>query len=63
MRIQVSLPQTPLQAGGLSFVNKRLAEFNEIYLADDLSLDRKVASKFLPDVFTDDPERMARFER
>jgi len=35
----------------------------EICLADDLSLDRKVASKFLPDVFTDDPERMARFER
>jgi serine/threonine protein kinase len=35
----------------------------EIYLADDLSLDRKVALKFLPDVFTGDPERMARFER
>ena len=35
----------------------------EVYLADDLSLDRKVALKFLPDVFTGDPERMARFER
>ena len=35
----------------------------EVYLADDLSLDRKVALKFLPDLFTGDPERMARFER
>jgi Tol biopolymer transport system component/predicted Ser/Thr protein kinase len=35
----------------------------EVYLADDLNLNRKVALKFLPDVFTGDPERMARFER
>ena len=35
----------------------------EIYLADDLLLDRKVALKFLPEAFTSDPERMARFER
>src|SRR5512144_1802970 len=35
----------------------------EVYAADDLSLDRKVALKFLPDAFTGDPERMARFER
>jgi serine/threonine protein kinase len=35
----------------------------EVYLAEDQSLDRKVALKFLPDVFTGDPERMARFER
>jgi serine/threonine protein kinase len=35
----------------------------EVYLAEDLSLDREVALKFLPDVFTGDPERMARFER
>ena len=33
----------------------------EVYVADDLSLDRKVALKFLPDAFTGDPERMARF--
>jgi serine/threonine protein kinase len=35
----------------------------EVYVADDLNLNRKVALKFLPDVFTGDPERMARFER
>ena len=35
----------------------------EVYLADDTTLDRKVALKFLPDAFTGDPERMARFER
>ena len=35
----------------------------EVYLAEDLSLDRKVALKFLPEAFTSDPERMARFER
>jgi serine/threonine protein kinase len=35
----------------------------EVYLADDLNLNRKVALKFLPDVFTGDAERMARFER
>ena len=35
----------------------------EVYLADDLNLNRKVALKFLPDIFTGDPERMARFER
>ena len=35
----------------------------EVYLADDLSLDRKVALKFLPEIFTGDCEWMARFER
>ena len=35
----------------------------EVYVADDLNLNRKVALKFLPDVFTGNPERMARFER
>ena len=35
----------------------------EVYLADDLNLNRRVALKFLPDAFTGDPERMARFER
>jgi serine/threonine protein kinase len=35
----------------------------EVYLADDLNLNRKVALKFLPDAFAGDPERMVRFER
>jgi serine/threonine protein kinase/Tol biopolymer transport system component len=35
----------------------------EVYLADDLNLNRKVALKFLPDAFAADPERMVRFER
>jgi serine/threonine protein kinase len=35
----------------------------EVYLADDTTLDRKVALKFLPEAFISDPERMARFER
>jgi serine/threonine protein kinase len=35
----------------------------EVYLAEDFSLDRKVALKFLPDVSTGDPVRKARFER
>ena len=34
-----------------------------VFLADDLNLGRKVALKFLPDIFTSDSERMARFER
>jgi len=35
----------------------------EVYMAHDLNLNRKIALKFLPDEFTGDLERMARFER
>jgi serine/threonine protein kinase len=35
----------------------------EVYLTDDLNLNRKVALRFFPDAFTGDAERMARFER
>src|SRR5512136_2120834 len=35
----------------------------EVFLAHDTSLDRKVALKFLPDIFSGDPEKLSRFER
>ena len=35
----------------------------EVYLADDLNLNRKAALKFLLEAFAAYPERMARFER
>jgi serine/threonine-protein kinase len=35
----------------------------EVYRAEDTKLDRQVAIKVLPDIFSLDPERLARFER
>ena len=35
----------------------------EVYRAEDLRLHRQVAVKVLPDLFSGDPERLARFER
>src|SRR5512136_888943 len=34
-----------------------------VYRAEDKTLDRQVAIKVLPEAFTGDPERLARFER
>ena len=35
----------------------------EVYRAEDTNLDRDVAIKVLPEQFTQDPQRLARFER
>jgi len=35
----------------------------EVYRAKDTNLDREVAIKVLPEQFTKDPQRLARFER
>jgi hypothetical protein len=35
----------------------------EVYRAEDTNLDRQVAIKVIPDIFSGDPERLARFER
>ena len=34
-----------------------------VYRAEDTNLDREVAIKVLPEEFTNDPQRLARFER
>src|SRR5688572_24928610 len=55
-------------------VGKRLGQYQvisklgeggmgEVYVARDTRLDRDVALKVLPELFTSDPERLARFER
>ena len=35
----------------------------QVYQATDTNLDRQVAIKVLPDAFSGDPDRLARFER
>ena len=58
----------PLQPGttlGSYQVTAKIGEggMGEVYQARDTKLDRDVALKVLPEAFTSDPDRLARFER
>ena len=58
----------PLSSGttlGPYQVTAKIGEggMGEVYRARDTKLDRDVALKVLPQAFTDDPDRLARFER
>ena len=57
----------PLQAGttlGPYTVTDKIGEggMGEVWQARDTKLDRDVALKVLPEAFTSDPDRLARFE-
>ncbi len=56
---------TPGTRLGVYEVSAKIGEggMGEVYQARDTKLDRDVALKVLPEAFTSDPDRLARFER
>ena len=59
------MPLDPGTTLGPYAVTAKIGEggMGEVYRARDTKLDRDVALKVLPQAFTDDPDRLARFER
>ena len=59
------MPLTPGTTLGPYSVTAKIGEggMGEVYRARDTKLDRDVALKVLPEAFTSDPDRLARFER
>ena len=59
------MPLTPGTRLGPYTVTAKIGEggMGEVYRAGDTKLDRDVALKVLPEAFTADPDRLARFER
>ncbi len=59
------MPLTPGTTLGPYQVTAKIGEggMGEVWQARDTKLDRDVALKVLPEAFTCDPDRLARFER
>ena len=59
------MPLTPGTTLGPYSVTAKIGQggMGEVYQARDTKLDRDVALKVLPEAFTSDPDRLARFER
>ena len=59
------MPLSPGTTLGSYTVTAKIGEggMGEVYQARDTKLDRDVALKVLPEAFTSDPDRLARFER